>query len=480
MTDSANGRTDRPASKGRADSGRRPGSPKKGAPANPAAGLAARELAVDLVTAVLQDHRSFDETLAGLLKDDAYRRLEARDLGLARTIAANTLRFARPLDEVVGRFVSKPLPVKQGRVAAILLSAAAQMFILKTPPHAAINLAVDQTRSSRKSTHLAKFVNAVLRKVSSQGADEFSKLDLIRSSMPPWLFKSWASAFGEDQARAIAEASLREAPLDLTLKDQRDAAGWSDRLGAVTLATGSLRLTEAGRVDELAGFRDGAWWVQDAAAALPARLLGDVAGSVVADMCAAPGGKTAQLAAAGAGVVAVDQSANRLARLAANLQRLHLSAELIEADASTWQPQRTFDAVLVDAPCTATGTIRRHPDILHLKRESDVAALAGLQQRMLDNAATLVRPGGVLVYCTCSLQKEEGEVQAARFLDRHKDWTCEPIIAGGIGIEPDWLTQEGYLRTFPSQSPAPAGAHVNAAGGGMDGFFAARFRRAGA
>ncbi len=466
------------AHKGGAKSARRQGPLRSGVPGTPPAGLAARELAVDLIAAVLQDHRAFDEALASLLKKPSNRRLETRDLGLARTIAANTLRFALPLDQVIGRFIEKPLPAKQGRVAAILMSAAAQMFLLKTPAHAAISLAVDQTRLERHATHLSKFVNAVLRKVSVEGAEEFAKVDLARSAIPSWLFQSWVSAFGDERAVEIAKASLREAPLDLTLKDQSATAEWSERLGAIPLATGSLRLTEAGRINELPGYSEGTWWVQDAAAALPARLLGDVAGKDIADLCAAPGGKTAQLAAAGAKVVAVDQSASRLARVSENLTRLNLHAELVEADATTWQPGGTFDAVLLDAPCTATGTIRRHPDILHLKRESDVASLAALQERFIDHAADLVRPGGELVYCTCSLQPEEGEYQAAGFLVRHANWQSVPIIPEEAGIKAGWVTQEGFLRTLPCETPSPADEHCkDTVAGGMDGFFAARFRR---
>ncbi|MBU2583541.1 MAG: methyltransferase domain-containing protein [Alphaproteobacteria bacterium] len=446
----------------------------------PQPGLAARELAVDLIAAVLSDRRGFDEALAGFIGQPAYRDLEPRDLGMARSIAANALRFARPLQEVVSKFIEKPLPVKQGRVSAILLSAAAQMFILKTPAHAAISLAVDQARGSRQSAHMAKFVNAVLRKVAAAETTEFARPpDLAHASIPPWLFQRWVGAYGEESAAAIAQASLREAPLDLTLKQPDSAAAWAESLGAEQLATGSLRLTEAGRVDQLPGFKDGAWWVQDAAAALPARLLGDVRGLEVADLCAAPGGKTAQLAAAGAAVVAVDQSSARLVRVRDNLARLQLSAEIVEADVATWAPQRTFDAVLLDAPCTATGTIRRHPDILHLKRESDIAELAALQRSMLENAAKLVRPGGLLVYCTCSLQPEEGEEQAERFLAETTDWVSEPASPAVAAIPEEWLTEKGFLRTLPSMTPAAAAKPGEAAFGGIDGFFAARFRRRG-
>lgn len=458
--------------------------PKNVSSSEPPAGLAAREMAVDLITAVLQDHRTFDETLWALLKKPSNRGMESRDLGLARAIASNTLRFAQPLDEIVARYIEKPLPAKQGRVAAILLSATTQLLILKTPAHAAISLAVDQTKLSRQSTHLAKFVNAVLRKVSQEDPENFAGPDLARRAIPEWLFQSWVISYGEETAAEIATASLSEAPLDLTLKDPGASADWSKRLRATSLATGSLRLCDAGRVDELSGFKDGAWWVQDAAAALPARLLPNISGMRVADLCAAPGGKTAQLAASGAIVTAVDQSASRLVRLKENLVRLDLTAELVEADASTWQPGRQFDAVLIDAPCTATGTIRRHPDILHLKRGSDIEGLAALQKSILDNAATLVRAGGTLVYCTCSLQPEEGEAQAADFLACHPDWECVPIVEGEAGIPADWLTSEGHLRTLPSKTPSTSETAFevsakpeNTLKSGMDGFFAARLTR---
>lgn len=421
------------------------------------------------------------------MKKPANSDLEARDLGLARTIAANALRYARPLNEVLAGFIEKPLPARQGRVAAVLLAASVQLLVLRMPPHAVINLAVEQTRRCRHSTHLAKFVNAVLRKVSAMSEEFFNEADVVRSAVPDWLWQRWVAAYGLTRAREIAGASLREAPLDLTLKDFSQAALWADRLGAIRLVTGTLRLTDAGRIDELPGFGEGAWWVQDAAAALPARLLGDIQALHVADLCAAPGGKTFELAAAGAKVTAVDVSSTRLARLEENLKRLGLETESINADAAEWTPARTFDAVLLDAPCTATGTIRRHPDILHLKRDADIAALAELQARFLENAASLVRPCGLLVYCTCSLQPEEGEEQARGFLARHPDWEGVAIAVGEAGIAGAWITKEGFMRTLPCHTPPPAAdveesvSHLRGEGSrpltGMDGFFAARFRR---
>ena len=273
----------------------------------------------------------------------------------------------------------------------------------------------------------------------------------MKLDVPAWLFDRWVATYGEADARRIAEASLTEAPLDLSVK--AEPAAWAERLGGIVLPTGSVRLAAGGRIEDLDGYADGAWWVQDAAAALPARLLGPVAGRTVADLCAAPGGKTAELATAGAAVTAVDLAGARLARLAANLERLHLKADIVEADAATWEPGRTFDAVLLDAPCTATGTIRRHPDILRLKRPDDVAALAALQQRLLDNAVRLVKAGGTLVYGTCSLEPEEGSRQIERLLAREQQLVRAPITAGEAGIAADWITPEGDLRTL-AVSPA--------------------------
>ena len=458
---------------------RRPSkAPSKAAPP----GLAARELAVDLITSVLQDQRALDETWAKALSTPAYRQLEARDIGLARTTAANALRYALPLNAILAEFIKKPLPARQGRVAAILLAAAAQLLLLGTPAHAAISLAVEQTARSRNSTHLKKFVNAVLRKVAERGPQAFSEIDSVVAAIPDWLWRHWTATYGAEIARSIAEASLQEAPLDLSLKNAAEAPAWAERLGARQLSTGSLRLQETGRVAELPGFVEGAWWVQDAASALPAHLFGAVAGADVADLCAAPGGKTAQLAALGANVTCVDTSSSRLDRARENLERLCLKAEFVVADAASWQPGRTFDAVLLDAPCTATGTLRRHPDILHLKREGDIAALAKLQQRILDNAARLVRPGGELIYATCSLQPEEGEQQIKGFLERHAEFEIVPITGGDAGIEASWITSEGFLRTLPCWTPRTLGGEAvttNDAGGktGMDGFFAALLSR---
>ncbi|HWT31255.1 MAG TPA: RsmB/NOP family class I SAM-dependent RNA methyltransferase, partial [Propylenella sp.] len=311
---------------------------------------------------------------------------------------------------------------------------------------------------------------SVLRRLARERSDVVGQRGAARLDAPDWLYRRWSAAYGEAIAMQIAEAHL--APPDLDLSVKRDAAMWAERLGGILLPTGTVRLPGMRRVSALPGYGEGAWWVQDAAAALPARLLGSVQGRSVADLCAAPGGKTAQLAAAGAKVTAVDLSENRLKRLHANLARLDLKAELAAADLLAWEPVQKFDAVLLDAPCSATGTIRRHPDVQWLKRPEDVAALATLQTQMLDRAADLVAPGGILVYCTCSLEPEEGEAQVRPFLTRHAQLRLEPISPEDVAGLAHLVTPDGTLRTLPCHS-----FHTQDASAGMDGFFAARFRR---
>ena len=420
--------------------------------------------------AVLDGGRPLDEAF-----DAAASRtgtLEPRDRALARLIVLTVLRRKGELQAVVNSFIEKPLPASAGSLWPILLSAAAQLLVLDTPPHAAISLAVDQCRADRKARHFDRLTNAVLRRVAATGKDILASLDPVEANVPVWLRERWGAAYGAELAREIAAASLREAALDLSVKS--DPVAWAERLGGVALPTGAVRLARAGRVEDLEGYADGAWWVQDAAAALPARLLGNVAGLRVADLCAAPGGKTAELAAAGAEVTAVDYSPARLARLAENLARLSLSAEIVEADVTAWEPGRAFDAVLLDAPCSATGTIRRHPDILHLKRKDDTTERVALQRRLLDRAAALVRPGGLLVFCTCSLEPEEGPAHIARFLAETPRFAREPVAPGEAGIDGAWLTPEGDLRTLPCHLPLS-----DPAVSGLDGFYAARLRKSG-
>jgi 16S rRNA (cytosine967-C5)-methyltransferase len=442
--------------------------------APPSAGLDARVMAVDMLEGVLGRGKTLDEALSATQSGARQRELPARDRAFAHLLAATVLRHRGRLAAVIGRFLERPLPREARRAELILLSGAAQLLLLGTPGHAAIYLAVEQAQRDPKAERFHKLTNAVLRKVAAQGPTILPTLDPITTDVPAWLLARWSRTYGDETVRRIAEASLAEAALDLTLKAAADTAAWIERLKGIALPTGTIRLEDHGAIEELPGFADGAWWVQDAAASLPARLLGVVAGRRVADLCAAPGGKTAQLASLGAHVTAVDHSAARLKRLDANMQRLGLTDRVtnVQADILDWRPTEPFDAVLLDAPCSATGTIRRHPDLLHLKTEADIERLSQLQARFLAVAAAMVAPGGTLVYCTCSLEPEEGEQQIAQFLAEHALFARQPITAADVGGVADWVTPLGDLRTLPCHLPLKAPFKS-----GMDGFYAARLVR---
>jgi 16S rRNA (cytosine967-C5)-methyltransferase len=328
-------------------------------------------------------------------------------------------------------------------------------------------------------------VNAVLRRMAEEGPELVAAQDAARMNTPQWLWESWVKAHGGNRARAIASSHLHEAPLDISVKSDPDR--WAGLLSGTRLPTGTIRRAAGGMVTDLPGFADGTWWIQDFAAALPARLLGPVDGLRVLDMCAAPGGKTAQLAAAGAVVTAVDRSAKRLNRVRQNLDRLGLGAELVASDAMLLQPSELYDAVLLDAPCSATGTIRRHPDIPHTKGPQDVSKLAAAQRALLGRAVDLVKPGGLIVWCTCSLQPEEGERQVDTLIRSGAPVERVPIGAEEIGGLHDAVTAKGDVRTLPYFSPLAAGEagadggrnriDTGVANGGMDGFHIARLRR---
>lgn len=422
-----------------------------------------RSIALDILAAVLSDKRLLDEVLD---TTPALSRLEERDRAFVRLLVATVLRRLGQLDDLIRRCLDKGLPNKARRARDVLRLGVAQLLFLNTPPHAAIATSVDLV----KGTPLAGFsglINAVLRRIDREGRDWLAAQDAARLNTPDWLWTSWVGAYGEETARAIAAAHLTEAPVDITVAGA--PADWAERLQAELLPTGSLRRTAGGDITALPGFAAGAWWVQDMAAALPARLLGDVKGKRVADLCAAPGGKALQLAVAGAAVTAVDRSAKRLVRFQQNLERLKLASEIVEADAAAWRPAELFDAVLLDAPCTATGTLRRHPDGMRLKGPGDVAALADQQAALLRAALEMLKPGGVLVYCVCSLEPEEGAAQVERLLAAEPGVRRQPIAAAELGGLAELVTPVGDLRTLP--------CHL-ADKGGMDAFFAARLVKA--
>jgi 16S rRNA (cytosine967-C5)-methyltransferase len=421
--------------------------------------MTARHVALDLVGAVLGRERPLDESI-----DDnpAMAQLSLRDRAFARLLVATVLRRLGQIDALIGDCLASPLPPRAAGVHDILRLGVAQLLFLHTPPHAAVATSVDLAQSRGYLAHKG-LVNAVLRRLSLEGPDRVAAQDAPLLNTPTWLWQSWSGHYGEERARAIATAHLREAPLDLT--PRANANGWCEKLAATQLPTGTLRRAGGGAVATLPGYAEGAWWVQDAAAALPVRLFGDVAGLSVVDLCAAPGGKTAQLADAGAFVTAVDRSSRRLDRLVGNLKRLSLPAATVAADAVTWRPERLADAVLLDAPCTATGAIRRHPDVPHLKRPADVARLAVIQERLLRAAVDMLRPGGTLVYCTCSLEPEEGPRQVEALLRSGAPVERRPLSAAELDMPAEWLTEDGDLRTLPFYLSEHDG---------LDGFYGAR------
>lgn len=406
-------------------------------------GLAARQEALRLLEHVLKNR----QTLASLGEGD----LPAPDRARARRLAEEVLRRIEPADRVLGRHLRRrpPMPVMNALRLALVEMA------LGAAPHGAVNAAVAIVRGGRRVAFFAGLVNAVLRNV----APETLALEPVQR-LPPWLREPVERAWGPDVVAAIEAVHAQLPPLDLTLREEGAEAPEGLRL-----PTGSLRLAAPGQVSALAGHDAGGWWVQDAAAALPARLLAVRRGERVLDLCAAPGGKTLQLAAAGARVVALDLSEARLGRLRENLARTRLAAEVIAADALEWAPEAPFDAILLDAPCSASGTIRRHPDLPFVRDGAELAPLVALQARLLDRALGWLRPGGRLVFATCSLLPAEGEEQLDAALLRHPGLAVEQ--ADIPGVEPDWWTQAGGLRLRPDYWPGS---------GGMDGFFAARLR----
>ncbi|MCH8156029.1 MAG: RsmB/NOP family class I SAM-dependent RNA methyltransferase [Proteobacteria bacterium] len=383
------------------------------------------------------------------------------------------LRTAEVVDSVeIKGSLNRPLKRGHGDVRNLLRLGAVQLAFLDTPAHAAVSTTLNLATTPRLVAHKG-LINALLRRIDREGAALIANQDAARLNTPRWLWQSWGGAYGDAAARAIAEAHLTEAPLDLTLKEPAkepaEIAAWAERLEATLLPTGSLRLPPGrGEIAKLPGFEDGAWWVQDTAATLPVRLLGAVAGRRVVELCAAPGGKTAALATLGADVVAVEVSPARMARLEANLARLGLNAETVTADATGWRPPAPVDAVLLDAPCSGTGTLRRHPDIARLKRPDDIAALTALQDRLLAAAVEMTAPGGSLVYAACSLQPEEGPERIAALLAAGAPVARVPVEVGEVFGHADWLSPEGDLRSLP--------CHL-AEFGGMDGFYACRLRR---
>ncbi len=433
-------------------------------------GLDVRIAASKILAAVIDKKTSLDGMLDAGHGNPAYRALSEADRSLLRAILNTTLRHLPRIEKSLSMMLDKPLPEGARALQHVLTTAAAQILYLDIPSHAAVDLAVEQAHRDPRNRRFAKLVNALLRRMVRE-RDEILAASKAISPVPGWFYTRLVKAYGEAEARRIAEAQLTPAPIDLTVKD--DGQAWAERLNARILPTGSLRLAAFdGGITAVEGFEEGAWWVQDAAASLPAQLFGGLAGKRIADLCAAPGGKTAQLCALGAEVTAIEMSANRALRLAENLSRLNLQATIVQSNLFDYKPEELLDGVLLDAPCSSTGTTRRHPDVLWTKDAKDIEKLADLQGRMLRHALTLVKPGGLVVFSNCSLDPLEGEQLVAQLLRddasvkrlaiRREDWP---------GLE-EAINPLGEFRTTPAMI-APSESHA----GGMDGFFACVLQR---
>ncbi len=427
-------------------------------------GLYTRQVAYKILVEVLGKKAPLDQTLA---RHKDFNILEGRERNLARMIVATVLRRKGQMDTLIEKAQDKKQELRPSTIYYLLYVGIAQLLFMDVPDHAAVDVTVRLTEAEKMERQKG-LINALLRRIGREGKGWLANMDEAQTNIPQWLLEQWVKDYGLTDAAKIAQASLTEAKTDITLKDHKEH--WVETLDSTMLPTGSLRRHGGGSVIDLEGFNDGAWWVQDASAAIPARLFGDIKDKTVIDLCAAPGGKTSQLAAQGAQVIALDRSAKRMERLTENMARMGFKdqVEIAIGDGALWLPREPVDAVLLDAPCSATGTLRRHPDVMHLKSGHDVSRLGDLQTRLLDNTAKMIKPDGMIIYCTCSLQKSEGEGQVGQFLTNNEGFVRKPITADEVGGLSELITKEGDVRILPY--------HLADLGdlGGMDGFYVAR------
>ena len=428
--------------------------------------LSSRVIAHNLLMMVLERGQALDNILE---RDEKFLELSTRDKAFVRMLVATTLRRTGQLDDMIKKASGRDDAPTPPALHHLLRMAATQIVFMNVPDYAVVDTAVAMSEELNLGRSKG-FVNAVLRRITENHHEWITKQDEARLNTPQWLMQSWIEDYELRVAAEIAQANLSEAPLDISLKNPSEMEHWAEELDATILPTGTLRTKPKGAIQNLPGFKDGMWWVQDASASLPAQLFGDIAGANVLDMCAAPGGKTAQLLTMGASVTALDRSSARLKRLEENLKRLRLKGDcrLELADASEWHSAEKFEYILLDAPCSATGTIRRHPDVMYLKKPLDVERLVDVQRRLLNNALNMLVPGGVLIYCTCSLQKTEGENQIDTILSEHTNVRRLPLSSLDVGGLDIIVNEQGDIRVLPF--------HM-AVHGGMDGFYISRLQK---
>ena len=426
-----------------------------------APGVSARLCALYILRAVLERKQSFNELLFKSIDNQLVHNMSAQDRGFAWAIAATVLKRKGQIDAFLEKYIKRSLPQRARGVEFILRIGIGELLFLKNSPHAVVSTAQEVAKTEKELTKFTGLINAVLRRVSCEGESLLKKEIFPILNIPEWIDERWQQNYGSDEVQRIAGAIIEEPALDITVKSNPEV--WADRLGGMLLPTGSIRVNTSEKISNLAGYQDGEWWVQDAATALPVKLLGDIQGQRVLDLCAAPGGKTLQLVAAGAKVTALDSSSTRLKRLNENVARVKVEVEVVNENLLKWEPKTNWPIIILDAPCSSTGTVRRHPDVFYLKTQQDIIELAALQKKFLEKAISWLEPGGILMYCTCSLEPEEGKNQVSNFLKDHQNFKLVQFDAIKIGNQDQFITPEGALTTLPSQWKKY---------GGLDGFFA--------
>ncbi len=451
-------------------------------------GLPARAAATTILTRVIDDKRGLDGLLDTIHGPQAFQNLPLADKSLVRAIVTSALRHRGEIEFALSKLLDRALPKNARHLIHTLHVACAQILFLDVPDSAAVDLAITALKEDSRSKRFASLGNAILRRLAREKETIFSQQqpqDLAVLNMAPWLRKRVKKSFGRDRLPLIAQQHMLEPLIDLTVKS--DPKGWADKFSGVHLFANTIRVHKSGKIDQWPGYTEGEWWVQDAASHLPVHLFKDLDGNSVVDLCAAPGGKTAQLIAAGAKVTALDASKSRLLRLQENLERLNLNAKCIHANLLEWEPEQLFDAVLLDAPCSSTGTIRRHPDVQWTKSAEIIEELAKLQRDMIIKAANFLKPGGTLVFANCSIDRAEGEDVFATISKGEYSLTPDPISAEEVfGLE-GVITGQGTMRTLPcnlqnvtaptnsDNSEPTKNTQIAERFTGLDGFFAARF-----